>query len=676
MRNCGLGRVWAGFEALWKDKFASLPTVVIVLALDAVYLTENVILRTLMLKRAGSLHNFFDPFRAARTEIIWVALFSVIIIILGSVGGAFFRRLAPKLYACMIVLALLSIFVHFSVFAVTGTGLTADYILHWVGNTGDVNKMIAKEARAGTLIPIALQLALIFFAFRIPRLKFVKKWLAAAAAREGRNRVAAWVLILATLCAGGILLPPLGIEVNDALYAVPVFEVLDTFVKKAEEPMSLEMKPEERIDAPIRLAYRREAPRPNIVIIAFESLCWKYSDVYKPGLGTTPFLKEIAAKSLVVDKLYAVVPHTTKALVALLGGFYPYLSMDADEVIPGILPKRSSAYLLRQAGYRTAFFQTAGNYEERSQLIANLGFETFRDLDTLPTEGFADVNYFGKEERAMLGPSLDWIAEGKDQPFLLAYLTLSTHHNYGTPPDFPIKDYGTSDPILNSYLNAARFTDGFIKDLIGEFEKRGLMKNTVFIILGDHGEAFGEHGLRGHNFTMWEEGMRVLGLVYGPGVLPKAGRITGLRSTLDITPTVCDIAGLEPVEGKFAGQSLLQPVPDSRRLFFSGWSKNRVLAIKEKNFKYIAWPLLGRSEVYRVDSDPEEKNDLARAGRVPDIVLRARLDEMTRWASVVNSQYASWKARIEAETAASEAAAKAAAKTAAGVPADGPAPAR
>lgn len=676
MRDCKLKQAWGGLVGLLRTALASLPTVVVVLALDAVYLTENIILRTLMLKRAGSLHNFFDPLRAARTEILWVAVFSVIIILLDTFGGAFFRRLAPRLYAAMIILALLSIFVHFSVFAVTGTGLTADYILHWLGNTADVNKMIAKEARAGTLIPIALQVALIFFAFRIPRLKFVKKWLAAAATRQGKNRVAAWALILVTLAAAGVLLPPLGIEVNDALYAVPVFQVFDTFVKKTEAPSSFEIKPGERIDAPIRLASRRDARKPNIVIIAFESLCWKYSDIYTPGLGTTPFLKEIAGKGLVIDKLYSVVPHTTKALTAMLGGFYPYLGMDADEVIPGILPRRSLPYLLRQAGYRTAFFQTAGNYEERSKLIANLGFETFRDLDTLPTQGFADVNYFGKEERAMLGPSLDWIAEGKDQPFLLTFLTLSTHHNYGTPPDYPVKDYGTTDPILNRYLNAVRFTDGFIKDLVGEFEKRGLMKDTVFIILGDHGEAFGEHGLRGHNFTMWEEGMRVVGLMYGPGVLPKTGRIPGLRSTLDITPTVCDIAGLEPVEGGFIGQSMLQPVPDSRRLYFSGWSKNRVLAIKEKNFKYIAWPLLGRFEVYRVDSDPGEKNDLARAGRVPDIVLRSRQDEMTRWASVVNSQYTSWKALIEVEAAASEAAAKTAAKPPVEVPVASPAPAR
>jgi len=636
-----------GLFRLGAAKFASLPTVVVVLLLDAIYLVENVILRTLMLKQAGSLHSVLDPFKAAKHEILWVAVFSIVFIALGSLGGRFFRRLAVAFYGALILISMLSIFIHFALFAVTGTGLTTDYILHWLSNTADVNRMIAEKMKPGTVIIFLIQIALVFLAFKVPKLRFVRARLALAS-DEPKRRAAAWLLILLALVVVGIFLPPLGVDVNDALYAVPVFDVFGTIVKGAEEPLSFEMKPEEKLDAPIRLALRPDARRPNVVIILFESLCWKYSDVYNPGIGTTPFLKEIAGESLVVEKFYSVVPHTTKAMVAILGGFYPFLGMDADEVIPGILPKRCLPHLLREAGYRTAFFQTASNYEDRAQLTANLGYETYRGLENLPCEGFADVNYFGKEEGAMLGPSLEWVDAAGGQPFFLTYLTLSTHHNYGVPPDFPEKDYGTADPILNRYLNAMRFTDGFIRQVFSEFEKRGLMKNTVFIILGDHGEAFGEHGLRGHNFTMWEEGMRILGMVYGPGIISKKGKIRGLRSTLDITPTVCDIAGLEPVEGGFIGRSLFKSVPDARKLYFSGWSKNRVLAIKERNFKYIAWPLLGRFEVYRNDSDPHEKTDLVKAGLVPGIVLRSRLDEMIRWAAVVNGQYLKWKEALEA----------------------------
>lgn len=636
--------------ALWTGSGASLPTVLTVLILDAIYLAENIALRIMMLKRAGSLHNILDPLKAARNEILMIAVASLVFIVLGSVGPKFLRRTASGFYTAFIALSLLAIFVHFSLFAVTGTGLTSDYILHWVANTGDVNRMIGKEIRPATVAAVLLQIALIVFALKVPRLGFVKRRVAAASAAPHR-RPAGWLVALIALFAAGMVVPSFGLDVNDALYAVPVFEVFGTVTRSHDEARPFDVRPEDRMGGPIRLAPSRGRGlhRPNFVVLVFESLSWKYSDVYHPGLGTTPFLQEIAGKSLVIDRFYSVVPHTTKALVPILGGFYPFLGMDADEVVPGILPKRSLPYLLRRDGYRTAFFQTAGNYEDRAQLAANLGFETFRDRDDLPAEGFADVNYFGKEERAMLGPSLKWIEEGGGAPFFLTFLTLSTHHNYGTPPGFPQKEYPTSDPILNRYLNAVRFTDGFIRDLVGEFEKRGLMKNTVFIILGDHGEAFGEHGLRGHNFTMWEEAMRIVGLLYGPDVLGRPGRIRGLRSTLDIAPTVCEIAGLEPVEGGFIGRSMLKPVPDSRRLFFSGWSKNRVLALKENNFKYIAWPTLGRFEVYRDLTDPGEMNDLAKAGRVPGIVLRARLDEMSRWASSVNAQYREWKLAVEAD---------------------------
>lgn len=629
--------------------FLSLPIVIIVLLLDGLYLLESLVLRTLMLARAGELTSFIAPFKAAKYDILWMTLLSAAFIIAGSAAGRVLKKFVIGLYVLLMAVSFLALFIHFAVFTVTGTGLTADYILHWFANTADVNRMIGKEIRLRTLIPVVLQIALIIFILISPRLILGSGRRAVEPARKLRG----WLSALLVAGATGALIPPLGVEVNDALGAVPTAQVLETLVPRNDETaLPADIPPAQRMDAEITLEPQPGSRLPNVVLIIFESLGWKHSDVYTPGLGATPFLKELASRALVVEELYSVVPHTTKALVPILGGFYPYLGMDADEALPGILPRRGLAWLLRRHGYRTAFFQTADNYEDRAQLAANLGFETFRGLENLPAEGFADVNYFGKEERMMLKPSLDWAEAERGRPFFLTYLTLSTHHNYGTPPGYPEKYYGGSDPALNRYLNAVRFTDDFIRELFAEFEKRGLDRDTVFIVIGDHGEAFGEHGLRGHNFTLWEEGMRVLGLVFVPGAGKTSGVIKGLRSTLDIAPTVCELAGLRAVRGGFIGSSLLQPAPEGRKLFFSGWSKNRVLALREADMKYIAWPALGRFEAYRPDSDPYDRHNLARSGRVSPKTLEAKLEEMERWAGFVNAHYAEWRRSAAAAAAA------------------------
>jgi hypothetical protein len=317
------------------------------------------------------------------------------------------------------------------------------------------------------------------------------------------------------------------------------------------------------------------------------------------------------------------------------------------EAVPGILPERALPHLLRRAGYGTAFFQTANNYEERPAVVANLGFETFKGLFDMPQDGFSYVNYFGKEEMMMLGPSLAWVDENRSRPFLLTYMTLSTHHHYGVPPEFPVKDYGTGNPILNEYLNAVRYTDGFIEKVVREFERRGLLENTVFIILGDHGEAFDEHLADGHNYAMWEEGLRIPGIIYAPGLIKGPGRIEGFRSVLDIAPTVCEMAGLEVKRGRFVGASLFSPPDEQRKMYFSGWSRARAMAVREGKTKYIFWGLQKDLEIYDDVADPLEQKNLAdNTGKTLAIKNKYYADA-SRWADVVNAQYSEWRKGCE-----------------------------
>jgi phosphoglycerol transferase MdoB-like AlkP superfamily enzyme len=205
--------------------------------------------------------------------------------------------------------------------------------------------------------------------------------------------------------------------------------------------------------------------------------------VYVPGRNTTPFLAELAKTSVVVDNQYTVVPHTSKAIVSILCGLTPYPGSKRIESTPGILPKKCMAHILRGQGYKTAFFQPATDFEERSQLVKNMGFETFRGLADFKTAGFEKTSYFGREDKIMLAPSLEWVDKVKKEPFFLAYMTLASHHNYITPQSFARVDYPEEDPDQRNYLNAIRYIDNFVRELYEGFKARGLLENTVFIIV-------------------------------------------------------------------------------------------------------------------------------------------------------------------------------------------------
>lgn len=610
------------------------------------FLVETLVVKGLMLSHAGSLSGPLDILKAARREMLWVAVVGFVLLVLASVGRRSARRWLSVMFAVVVAAALLALIGHFVLFLTTGIGITPEYLRNWLRNPSEVNRMILSEVRPVHVVLLFLQTGLVVFFLFMPGLKSIRRIAGRVTPELKRLAVAALALFFITLECGA-LLPPLG-NVNQAINQFPALELVRGFFPEAEpESVPVEIDPEERLDAPLELELRPDAGRPNFVLILFESLSWKYSDVFRPGLGATPFLKKLGELGLVTDRLYTVVPHTSKALVSILGGIYPYLEPAVLEAEPGILPERTLPKLLRRSGYRTAFFQTANNYEERPAVVANLGFETFKGLFDMPQEGFSYVNYFGKEEMMMLGPSLAWVRENKSRPFFLTYLTLSSHHHYGVLPDFPVKDYGTGNPMLNEYLNAVRYTDGFIERVVRGFENLGLLENTVFIILGDHGESFDEHRADGHNYVMWEEGLRVPGIIYAPGLIKRPGRIAGFRSVLDIAPTVCEMAGLEVKRGRFVGTSLFSPPDEQRKLYFSGWSRARAVAVREGKTKYIFWGPQRELEVYDDIADPYEQKNLAGYVEKSLPVKGKYFEDVSGWADKVEGQYVEWRKACE-----------------------------
>jgi lipoteichoic acid synthase len=372
----------------------------------------------------------------------------------------------------------------------------------------------------------------------------------------------------------------------------------------------------------------------NIVLVVLESARARSFTPYGNRLSSTPFFEELAERGALVENAYTVAPHTTKALVSIQCGIYPRLEPEPYEAVEKGIPVRCLPELLRDAGYRSAFFQPAEeNFERRKDLVREFGYGDFAGKQSLPSRGFDESNYLGFEDRALLGPVTEWVDQ-QASPFLLTVLTLASHHPYAIPAGFTPQSF-VEDDAENDYVNTLSYTDRFLRDLYGQFEARRLLENTIFVVVGDHGEAFGEHGVRQHDAVPYEEGLRVPMVLVGPPFKP-GKRITGLRQHIDLVPTLLEAAGFQLEQPSRPGRSMLS-TRGHERLYFSCHYRDYCLAGRNARDKVIHHYNQRPPELFDLLVDPDERTNLA-SGR--PLEVSAWIDDLRNWKAMVTAQFA------------------------------------
>ncbi|HXV60270.1 MAG TPA: sulfatase-like hydrolase/transferase [Vicinamibacteria bacterium] len=377
---------------------------------------------------------------------------------------------------------------------------------------------------------------------------------------------------------------------------------------------------------------RRDRSRPlNAVVIILESTGASATTLHSPELPTTPFLADLAGRGLVVERAYSTIPHTSKALISILCGIEPRPIRELTEVLPGLVPATCLPELLETEGYRTVFFQSATErFERRGELVANFGYRDFFAGESMDADGFERANYFAYEDAVMLETSRRWLSENGSTRFFATYLTATPHHDYLAP-----RRYGrlelTEDDEHNRYLNSVRYLDFFVRDLLDQFRELGLLGSTVFIIVGDHGEAFGEHGRRKHDDVLYEEVVRVPFLVLDPRN-EQERRVSGPASLLDVLPTLVDALGFDVVDSSYPGESVFRIRDPGRTLYFNCFNHGRCRGQLEGTRKFIHYYDEQADELFDLANDPFERHNLASTESPAIGRLRARLRES--WQSV------------------------------------------
>ncbi|MCA9532091.1 MAG: LTA synthase family protein [Myxococcales bacterium] len=491
-------------------------------------------------------------------------------------------------------------------FLATGTPL--DYPLFWLGlvEIGERARVATSEIPASTWL---LQALALFTSLVMPW--HAVRGCSARPGPRGRHLATGIVGGLCALTASAWVPPPAGVGSD--------------FARPAVAQLLMTARPGNAVSAAL-LSEARAAPRGaraltpteeaapgarrNVLFLVLESTSATATTPYAPQQTTTPALARWATRGTLVESAYAVVPHTSKALVAILCGFPPRVGVRVSEAVPNGIPGRCLPALLRDQGYATAFMQSArGSFESRGDLVAALGFESFQHSGNLPTAGFQEANYFAHEDDILRAPARAFVAasRARQQPFVLTLLTGATHHDYREVRRYGTQTHDPHNPVRNRWLNAVRRQDHLVDDVLHDLTELGVLDETLVMVVGDHGEAFGEHGLRTHDEVPYNEVLHVP-LLLLDGRAP--GRVRGPVTQLDLVPTVLDRLGYEAVGGRYPGLVITPDMPEDRRIYAACYHELRCAVEIEGRRKRIHRYGVLPDQLFDLEEDPHEERDL------------------------------------------------------------------
>ena len=339
----------------------------------------------------------------------------------------------------------------------------------------------------------------------------------------------------------------------------------------------------------------------NIVLVSLESTAAQYLGLYGADPDPMPNLSRLARAAIVFENAYAVYPESIKGLFSILCSVYP--AFDSSPEMYAQARCRSVAAVLSDAGYRSALFHSGRFvYLGMEAVIRNRGFATLEDAGDI---GGNRQSSFGVDEPATVARVLSWIdSTPRSRPFFVTYLPIAGHHPYETPQAGPFPDRDE----FGRYRNALRYGDSSLGMLMDGLRSRGLDQNTVWIVLGDHGEAFGQHeGNYGHTFHLYEENVHVPFLIAAPGLIPSQIRSRQVVSLIDTAPTLLALAGLPP-PADYQGRSMLDSTP-RMALFFADYSRSMV-GLRDGARKVICDLDSGRLKLFDLEKDPRERTNM------------------------------------------------------------------
>ncbi|HEX3645437.1 MAG TPA: sulfatase-like hydrolase/transferase [Vicinamibacterales bacterium] len=377
---------------------------------------------------------------------------------------------------------------------------------------------------------------------------------------------------------------------------------------------------------------------PNVILVVLESVAARWASLNGGAYDTTPQLKAESGRGVVFENFYAHIGRSSNSLGAILLSTFPKLDFnDLTEEYPR-LPGTSLASVFHDRGYRTAFVTPSDlGWADWRTFLDHRGFGEVIDHHQLACATL--LSSWGMEDRCAVDSMVQFIEKDPARPFFLMAWSQQTHHPYEpTPgvPTLPFVDASIPDAYdLGRYLNVLHETDRHLERLFETVRRAGLEQDTLIVVTGDHGQAFGDpHDTFMQGRTIYEEDVHVPLLIWYPRQYRAPARAATIGSHVDLAPTIADLAGF-PAAPDWQGRSLFAAARAPRAYFYVA-EDHFTLGVREENWKYIFDLREGSQELYDLSRDPNERHSLAALQPERSARLRQRL---VAWTDANRRQY-------------------------------------
>lgn len=350
----------------------------------------------------------------------------------------------------------------------------------------------------------------------------------------------------------------------------------------------------------------------NIVFFIMESAGSRYIFGAERGHPMPmPFLHGLAKESWHLKNHYTSSNISTKAVFSLLSGLYDFFNQETfgsrpDANVPSLhnyLPKGYESFLVTPSPIQW-YFPVA--------FVKNNGLKEMHHFETLPLkvrmEQHSFGRYIGRDEIETIDFFNRRIQQAKE-PFLAIYISFAAH--------LPYFDYGPEyrivqpdERMISRYYNNLNLLDHMLKRVYENLKKEGLLERTIFVIVGDHGQAFGQHHSDNymHHRYSYNENLETPAIIHQPALFkPKAIEVP--TSHVDILPTLLDAMRI-PYSPEFLdGESLFHHRLSRKYIFVYGY-EGTISSLDQRMVKVQYSFKKKRCWAFDLKADPEEKQPL------------------------------------------------------------------